>query len=76
MVEKRGFDSSSLLNFIMKEDQLIKKNKDLDLENKKLKRQLLFEQQLRKKVERKLRINKRETERLTMENQQLKRKPI
>jgi regulator of replication initiation timing len=60
----------------MKEDQLIKKNKDLDLENKKLKRQLLFEQQLRKKVERKLRINKRETQRLTMENQQLKRKPI
>ena len=60
----------------MKEDQLIKKNKDLDLENKKLKRRLLFEQQTRKKLERKLRINKRETERLMMENQQLKRKQI
>ena len=52
---------------------LEKKNKTLEEENRKLKRILSVEQSNRRKLERKLRIDKRETQRLTMENQQLKR---
>ena len=52
---------------------LEKKNKTLEEENKKLKRILSIEQSNRRKLERRLRINKRETQRLTLENQQLRR---
>ena len=45
--------------------------KDLEKENKRLKRFLSVEQANRKKVERKLRINKRENQQLTTKNQQL-----
>jgi hypothetical protein len=54
-------------------NDLEKKNKALEDENKKLRRIAIIEQQNRRKLERRLRINKRETQRLTLENQQLRR---
>ncbi len=54
----------------MEETKEFKKLKD---ENLKLRRFIQIEQQTRRKLERSLRIKKRETQRLTMENQQLKR---
>ena len=50
-----------------------KEFKDLKNENLRLQRFLQMEQQTRRKLERRLKINKRETQRLTLENQQLKR---
>jgi len=47
--------------------------KNLKEENLRLRRFLQIEQRNRKKLERRLRIHKRETQRLTLENQQLKR---
>jgi regulator of replication initiation timing len=55
----------------MNEDQLIKKNKDLDAENKRLKKQLLFEQQERFKLEKKLKSHKRELGQLQREHKNL-----
>ena len=55
---------------VMEETREFKRLKD---ENLRLRRFIQLEEQVRRRLERRLRINKRETQRLTMENQQLKR---